>query len=257
MAKPCPLPFKSITRGYRLSQKASFPLWIVLVPRDSGNIILIGQFANCRYFCYNKIQYTTYTIKANDLAIHFLGSLVDIQPGYQARGKIRESPAGSHRLLQAKDIVDNSLSWETAISFNPELNPDRYRIENNDILFIARGYEIRAYLALNPPDNMLASNTFYIIKAREIQPGYLAWWLNEKPAQAYFAQFQVKMGYAYMSKKNLVKLEVPVPSTKTQETISEVLQLWHHEKQLISEIQNLKESLMSSIFLSAAQKKES
>jgi restriction endonuclease S subunit len=187
----------------------------------------------------------------------FLENLTEIQPGYQARGKILESPDGSYRLLQAKDVVEGTLRWETTISFNPELNPSRYRIENNDILFIARGYENRAYLAINPPDNVLASNTFYIIKSHKIQPGYLAWWLNEKPAQAYFAQFQVKMGYAYMSKKNLVRLEVPVPGLEIQQKISRTLKLWHHEKQLISEIQNLKNSLMSSIFLSAAQKKES
>jgi len=187
----------------------------------------------------------------------FLENLTEIQPGYQARGKILESPDGSYRLLQAKDVVEGTLRWETTISFNPELNPSRYRIEKNDILFIARGYENRAYLAINPPDNVLASNTFYIIKAHKIQPGYLAWWLNEKPAQAYFAQFQVKMGYAYMSKKNLVRLEVPVPGLEIQQKISRTLKLWHHEKQLISEIQNLKNCLMSSIFLSAAQKKES
>ena len=168
-----------------------------------------------------------------------------------------ESHAGSHRLLQAKDVVERSLCWETTISFNPELNPSRYRIEKNDILFIARGYENRAYLAINPPDNVLASNTFYIIKVHKIQPGYLAWWLNERPAQAYFAQFQVKMGYAYMSKKNLVSLEVPVPSPEIQEKISNALVLWNREQHIISKIQVLKESVMSSIFLSAAQKKES
>jgi hypothetical protein len=206
--------------------------------------------------CYTVIQYAFYTIKAHKLRKLFLGNLTEIQPGYQARGKIRESHAGSHRLLQAKDVVENSLSWETTISFHPELNPKRYRIENNDILFIARGYENRAYLAINPPDNVLASNTFYIIKPLKIQPGFLAWWLNERPAQTYFAQFQVKMGYAYMSKKNLVNLEVPVPGPEIQEKISNALKLWNHEQYLISEIQGLKESVMSSIFLSASQKKE-
>ena len=185
-----------------------------------------------------------------------LENLAEIQPGYQARGKIVESPAGSYRLLQAKDVVEGSLRWETTISFNPELNPKRYRIENNDILFIARGYENRAYLAIDPLDNVLASNTFYIIRPKEIQSGFLAWWLNQEPAQSYFAQFQVKMGYAYMSKKNLAKLEVPVPSLEIQAKISQTLKLWDHEQQLISKITALKKSVINSIFLSATQEKE-
>ena len=111
-------------------------------------------------------------------------------------------------------------------------------------------------MAENPPGNMLASNTFYIIKTQEINPRFLTWWLNQKAAQAYFAQFQVKMGYAYMSKKNLSELEVPVPNIKTQETIAEVLRLWDREQLLTSEIKGLKESIMTSILTTAAENKE-
>jgi len=185
-----------------------------------------------------------------------LGNLVEIQPGYQARGKIIESPIGSHRLLQSKDIIEEIINWESPLSFDPEINPDRYRISHNDILFIARGYENRAYLATTPPENILASNVFYIIKPFKIQSRFLAWWLNQKAAQAYFAQFQVKMGYAYMSKKNLSELEVPVPNIKTQETIAEVLRLWDREQLLTSEIKGLKESIMTSILITAAENKE-
>lgn len=185
-----------------------------------------------------------------------LGNLVEIQPGYQARGKIIESPIGSHRLLQSKDIIEEIINWESPLSFDPEINPDRYRISHNDILFIARGYENRAYLATTPPENILASNVFYIIKPFKIQSRFLAWWLNQKAAQAYFAQFQVKMGYAYMSKKNLSELEVPVPNIKTQETIAEVLRLWDREQTLTSEIKGRKESIMTSILTTAAENKE-
>jgi hypothetical protein len=190
------------------------------------------------------------------LETKFLADLVNIQPGYQARGKIMESHTGSHRLLQSKDIIEDLINWETPLSFDPELHPDRYRISHNDILFIARGYENRAYLAIDPPNNILASNTFYIIKPLKIQPRFLAWWLNQKPAQAYFAQFQVKMGYAYMSKRNLAKLEVPIPSKKTQETMAEVLRLWDREQTLTSEIKGRKESIMTSVLLTAAENKE-
>lgn len=167
-----------------------------------------------------------------------------------------ESPIGSHRLLQAKDIVDETINWTTPLTFNPEINPDRYRITHNDILFIARGYENKAYLANNPPGNILASNTFYIIKPLKIQPGFLAWWLNQKAAQAYFSQFQVKMGYAYMSKKNLSNFPVLVPNIKTQETIAEVLRLWDREQLLASEIKDLRESIITSTLLTATENKE-
>jgi len=186
----------------------------------------------------------------------FLADLVEIQSGYQARGKIHESPDGSHRLLQAKDIDGGTPHWDIAITFNPDLKPDRYRISHNDILFIARGYENKAILAKNPPDNILASNIFYIIKPQKINPGFLAWYLNQRSAQAYFAQFQVKSGYVYMSKKNLSKLEVTILEDEMQVKIAEVLALWEHEKKLTSEIYTLKEQIVTSTLVSAIQKEE-
>lgn len=191
-----------------------------------------------------------------DLARQFLDNLVEIQPGYQARGKIIESPIGSHLLLQAKDIINESLTWDTSIKFDPDLNPDRYRIKHNDILFIARGYENKAYLANNPPDNLLASNIFYIIKPQEIHPGFLAWWLNQKPAQAYFAQFQVKMGFAYLSKKNLSNLKIPLPPRETQEKIAAVQELWERENSLSNEIADLKKKIITSACLSTIHRNE-
>jgi restriction endonuclease S subunit len=64
------------------------------------------------------------------------------------------------------------------------------------------------------------------------------------------------MGYAYMSKRNLAKLGVPIPSKKTQETMAEVLRLWDREQTLTSEIKGRKESIMTSVLLTAAENKE-
>jgi restriction endonuclease S subunit len=185
------------------------------------------------------------------MVIEVLENITEVQSGYRAKGKIKESPAGSHRLLQARDIFEGAINWNTAITFNPDIDPTRYQIRQHDILFVARGYENKAYLAVEPPQNTLASNMFYIIRPHKIQPGFLAWWLNEREAQAYFGQFQVKMGFAYMSKKNLFNLKVPIPDKSTQTKISDVLQLWQREQQLISEINEAKEKIITSVLLSA------
>lgn len=180
----------------------------------------------------------------------FLENLVEIQSGYQTRGKIKESSTGKYYLLQARDIVGGDITWESPLTFNPEIEPDRYRIRHQDILFIARGYENKAYLAKNPPENILASNSFYIIKAQEINPGFLAWYLNQQKAQAYFAQFQVKSGFAYMSKTNLKELQVPIPPLATQTKIAELQHLKEKEKALTQQINNKKEQLINAVCLS-------
>jgi hypothetical protein len=185
-------------------------------------------------------------------------NLAQIQSGYQARSKVLESPQGTHRLLQARDIQDGALQWATALRFNPDLDPERYRLQADNILFIARGFENKAYRVIDPPPNLLASNLFYIIRVKSdlVHPGFLAWWLNQKPAQAYFAQFQVKMGFAYLSKKNLSNLKVPLPPRETQENIAEVQRLWEREKSLSNEIADLKKKIITSTCLSTIHRNE-
>lgn len=188
-----------------------------------------------------------------------LRDLVEIQSGYQTRRKVMEDPFGSHRLLQARDIRDSKINWQGALCINPEGDPLRYLIRPQDILFIARGYENRAYFMPEAPESLLASTSFHIIRVTSplLVPGFLGWWLNEREAQAYFGQFQVKMGFAYMSKKNLLNLKVPIPDKNTQTRISDVLQLWQKEQQLVSKISEAKEKIITSILLSAINEKES
>jgi restriction endonuclease S subunit len=169
-----------------------------------------------------------------------------------------EDPFGSHHLLQARDIQDSEINWQGALCFNPEGDPNRYLIQPQDILFVARGYKNIAHYVPNVPDNLLASTSFYIIRVTSplLIPAFLGWWLNQAKAQAFFAQFQVRSGFVYMSKKNLNQLQVPLPKLDTQKRIAELQHLWLKEKSLVKEINQRKEQLIKTICLSALSKKE-
>lgn len=211
-----------------------------------------------KILCYCNCSTYPTTYKRVDLKKVCLSKLVEIQSGYRARRKIIESPTGTHRLLQARDVNDRGINFESAMKFNPDLDANRYQIYPQDILFIARGYENKAFFVNEIPDKILASNSFYILQvySNSIHPGFLAWWLNQPQAQDYFAQFQVKSGFSYMSKKNLFNLEVPMYTMDIQEKISMVQQLWKKEKSLTNEINVLKSRLIDAACLSAVNQKE-
>jgi restriction endonuclease S subunit len=169
-----------------------------------------------------------------------------------------EDPFGSHRLLQARDIQDSEIHWQGALCFNPEGDPKRYLVHPQDILLIARGYENRAFFMPQAPENLLASTSFYIIRVTSplLAPGFLGWWLNQPRAQAYFARFQVPSGFAYMSKKNLNQLPVPLPPLETQARIAEIQRLWAREQALARQIQQKKARLINAVCCSTIYKKE-
>lgn len=178
--------------------------------------------------------------------------LVKIQSGYRTRRKVMEDPFGSHRLLQARDIQENSINWQGAMRFTPKGDPKRYLIQPDNILFIARGYKNCAYLFNETPENLIASTSFYIIKVTspKIVPGFLRWWMNQAQAQAYFAQFQVRSGFAYMSKTNLKELQVPMPPLATQRQIAELQHLREKEKALTQQINHKKAQFINAVCLS-------
>jgi len=187
-----------------------------------------------------------------------LQNLIEVQSGYRTRHKVMEDPFGTHRLLQSRDIQDSLINWQEALCFNPEGDPKRYLIQPQDILFTARGYKNIAYYVPDVPDNLLASSSFYIIRVTSllIVPGFLGWWLNQAKAQAFFAQFQVRSGFIYMSKKNLNQLQVPLPKLDTQKRIAELQRLRLKEQSLVKEINQRKAQLIKSVCLSALSKKE-
>jgi restriction endonuclease S subunit len=169
-----------------------------------------------------------------------------------------EDPFGSHRLLQARDIKGSAIQWQGALCFNPEGDPQRYQVRPQDILLIARGYENRAYFMPEAPDNLLASTSFYIIRVTSprLSPGFLGWWLNQAQAQAFFARFQVPGGFAYLSRKNLNQLPVPLPPLETQTRIAELQRLWDREQSLTRQIQQKKARLINAVCISTIHKKE-
>jgi len=184
----------------------------------------------------------------------FLGDISEIQVGYQSREGIHAHPDGSHFLLQARDFNNvHQVDWSNLTRFTPAGSTTKSEIQPGDVLFLAKGQENFACPINCVTNHVLAANSLYILRPDRatILPEYLAWWLNQKPAQEYIQLNRSGSSLPFLSVSALSRLEVPIPPIEVQRKIGELELLRKKEANLLGLYLLKKSTLIQSVCLNA------
>ena len=97
----------------------------------------------------------------------------------------------------------------------------------------------------------MAVSNFFIIRTyqEEVIPAYLAWYLNSEPAQYFFQRYKMGSNILSLQKRDLERLEVPIPPVGIQERIGRVYSLMLREKVLVATIREQREDLLEAQML--------
>jgi len=207
---------------------------------------------------------------------HELKDIAEVSLGYQHREKVSHVEHGSHRLIQGKDIVrtetlsssiDQPAGWQI-VSDNldrvtPKGDAGRYSLRPGDVLFVSRGTTNIA-VPLNEQtirpfpdhwDNLIPAYTFYILRPdlNRVLPEYLAWFINQPPAQAYLTQQSRGTLVKLMPKSLFEELEVPIPPLAIQRQVMEIENLRAHEEGLLKRLIAARQRLVQRACLSAVE----
>lgn len=200
---------------------------------------------NCRVFLFEK----TMKQKIKDIA--------DIQIGYQFRKKIETERNGTHQVIQIRDFDETqNLNKEGLCWVKMPHMSEKYSVNKDDVLFLARGHRNFAILIRDPFENTIAASTFYIltIKTKKVIPEYLAWFINQAPAQGYLYNLARRGTHMPLIPKSVFEnLKVYVPDIETQKTIVKLSSLTEKEKNLLQNLQDKRTLLIQSICLKAAR----
>ena len=188
-----------------------------------------------------------------------LNTVASIQVGYQAKARIKERARGTHRLIQSKDFDSfHRLRSENLTAFFPERKPEIYSVRKGDILFQARGVVHFAYCIEDDLKDTLAAGSFYILRTKNenLLPQYLAWWLNQSKAQAYFQSQARGAGMSFISKSALSRLQVQIPPLSVQKKVVKMVTLAKHEQFLLDRLSELRSQLVKAVCIKAIQEQE-
>lgn len=178
-----------------------------------------------------------------------LHEVARVQAGYLSRSRVRGSAKGTHRLLQARDVSADGVCLDAAVRFHPERNAELYRIRDGDILVVARGQDHRANLIDADLCDVLASSVFHIIRPRPdlVQPGYLAWWLNQPDVQAEINAGSRGTGIGYISRQVMEQIPVDLPPLDVQQRIAAVMQLSRRRSALQAQLDSKRQLMIHAI----------
>lgn len=179
-----------------------------------------------------------------------------IQVGYQPREAVTPDPAGSHVLIQMRNLLpDGTLDVPGLTRFNPERDPEPYRVCEGDVLLQVRGTSHLAGVVSGLSDTSLASNHFYILRvdATRVLPDYLVWYIRQPRAQQHLHKgAQGTSNVTVLTRSVFESLEVPLPSLEVQRQIVALDRLQWRERLLTEKLNEKRAQWLSRVSLKLA-----
>jgi len=172
---------------------------------------------------------------------------IDIRLGYALRSKVEQVPDGNMLFIQLKDITADGV-------FNPSdvyrIQKDDYKpdqlIERCDVLFKSRGWHNSAAAVCEELTPAMAAFPLMVIRVdqNKADPRYVAWWINQRPAQKYFEQQATGSSLRLINRNVVAELEIQLPSLKRQKQIAELADLAREEHEKAVRLADLKKLKM-------------
>lgn len=183
-----------------------------------------------------------------------LKQVASIAAGYPFRGKLPEFAGSQVIVVQMRDVsLTEGIQWENCLGTELTGKRDPDYLSTGDILVTARGnhnYAVLVDQALaSTGKQAVAAPHFFIVrlKKKEILPAFMAWLLNQQPAQRYF-ELNAEGTFAKSIRRSVLE-EVPVvvPTIAKQQAIIAMANTLREEKLLLQELINNGECIMNAI----------
>ncbi len=186
--------------------------------------------------------------------------IADIQIGYQFRKKIESADNGTNRVIQIRDFDENHiLNKEFLSRVRIDKPVEEYLINKGDVLFLSRGHRNWAAPIVDDLTATIAVSHFFVIRLKQqnVLPEYLAWYINQTPAQEYLHKIARRGTHMPLIPLSAFwGLTVTLPDIETQKKIVEVSRLMDKEKQILFALQGKRSQLINTICLKAANTKK-
>lgn len=182
---------------------------------------------------------------------------VQINPGYPYRGKIEEQPDGEVQVVQIKDITEhNQVNWAGISRSILTGKKAPNLIEEDDILFLARGNKNIAVSMKGVSEETVCSPVFFQLKVRDrtkLIPEFLMWQLNQEQTERYITENCGGTVQRNVTKKALEALEISLPTLEKQAHIVSLVKCYEKEiatyNKLISNRAKMMTAIARDIFL--------
>jgi hypothetical protein len=153
---------------------------------------------------------------------------------------MEHDPEGTHQVLVTRHLrngVPYRFEPRDELRIVPGRETAKYEVRAGDVVFMSRGTRNLAWVIEAVPAPTIVPVSFYILRPKaKVEASYLAWFLNQGPAQAAIDQTRTGAGTPIVQRAAFERLEVVVPSLEVQRGIAELAELQARERELCSRL---------------------
>jgi hypothetical protein len=169
-----------------------------------------------------------------------LKQFAEVRVGHPFRGAVPEIAGGPVRVIQMRDLsVASGVAWENAVHTRPQGRKEPDWLQAGDILFVAKGARNFAVCLEHVPAPSLCSQYFYLIRVRDAKtllPEFLAWQINQAPAQRYLSKNAEGTDQLSIRRGVLEELPIALPLVSQQNSVIDLDKTIRQERALLKQL---------------------
>ncbi len=154
-------------------------------------------------------------------------------------------------MIQMRDAdPEDGVRWSDLIATDLPGKRQPDWLKHGDLLFVARGYRHFVLHLDKVPSPTVLSPHFFHLTVREdarVLPGFLAWQMNQEPAQQYLRKSAEGTQVLNIRRQVLEDLPIVVPSLQKQEIIGRLNTAWQSEQRVLKALTDNRRRLLLAL----------
>lgn len=179
-----------------------------------------------------------------------VADIAEILIGYTFRGPLKASVDKGVRVLQAKNIRENeSVDIELLTRAEIDLSHSKSFTQSGDVIMGSRGVFRAGYVRAD--EKLLFASSVFVLRPHspeQVLPEYLALYLNSNAGKRELAKVITQGTIKTLLKKDLMLVQVPVPSIEQQKKLVQLQQNISEQVNLLHKQAQAKENILQGIF---------
>lgn len=161
---------------------------------------------------------------------------VRVSAGFPFRGAIDALEPGEVAVIQMRNVEGEGVDWPSLsrVSLPTKREPDF--LGEGDVIFTTRGRRNFALSLSEIPGLAVCSPHFFVLrvdKPDKLLPAFLAWQINQKPAQDYLQQAATGSHILNITRAAIESLPIAIPPVEVQRAILELAGAAQRERDLV------------------------
>ena len=157
---------------------------------------------------------------------------------------------GDVAVIQMRNLEGDSIDWPSLIRVALPTKRSPGFLASGDVIFTTRGRRNFALALEDVPGPTVCSPHFFVLQSREpdrLLPAFLAWQINQKPAQEYLQQAATGSHILNITRGAIESLPLALPPVAVQRAILELAGTAQRERDLFNALIDNRQQQINAI----------